>query len=133
MKGFERVENRNLRFFGFGVINAPSIPDVHVTDATAVVSGIRNNRTIYATKGRHNNIFPQMASSIKDSDIIYEELRETQFLIFVKTFLNLGNRKLRTIRNLRYEKLAPGFFLSRILFRKSPRCCKVFAIWTYME
>ena len=33
------------------VINAPSIPDVHVTDATPIVSGIRNNMTMYATIG----------------------------------------------------------------------------------
>ena len=43
---------------------------------------------------------------------IYETLRETQFLIFVKTFLNLGNRKLGTIRNLGYEKQAPAQLLS---------------------
>ena len=35
----------------YGGINAPSIPDVHVTDATPIVSGIRNNMTIYATIG----------------------------------------------------------------------------------
>ena len=42
----------------YGGIDAPSIPDVHVIDATPVVSGIRNDRTLYATKGRHNTIFP---------------------------------------------------------------------------
>ena len=62
-KGSENKENKRVRkievdFLNFSTPpppppqekNAPSIPDVHVTNANPAMSGIRNNRTIYATK-----------------------------------------------------------------------------------